>query len=239
MEPVHIPGTPINMNQTRHTKESSLHSVLKKIYLLLIFIFLALISLSPANGARELTGNELINALKQGGHSIYFRHEATDWSQQDNVYKKDDWLSCNPRQMRQLSDTGRQNAKHTGEILQKLGIPVNQIIASPYCRTVETARLMNLGTVNPSNKVINMYVAGYFGGRQVIINSTRALLSLPTTKGFNRVIVSHGNVAQSATPVYPDEGEGVVFKADGNGGFDYVGRFTSEQWSRPFQTSVQ
>lgn len=225
------------MNQTQNTSASSMFEAFIKTFL----VFLAstlFIALPSVQAEQELASNDLVNALRKGGYSIYFRHEATEWSQQDRVYKEDDWLSCDPRKIRQLSDAGRQRAKQTGQIIQKLGIPINEVIASPYCRTMETARMMNLGQVKPSNDVINMRVAEYFGGRQAIIKSTRALLSTPPTNGFNRVIVAHGNVAQSATPVYPDEGEGVAFKVDGHGGFEYVGRLTADQWSRLAQQKL-
>jgi hypothetical protein len=38
------------------------------------------------------------------------------------------------------------------------------------------------------------------------------------------VIVAHGNVAREATPVYPGEGEALVFEPDGAGGFVLRGR---------------
>ena len=65
-------------------------------------------------------------------------------------------------------------------------------------------------------------------------NSTaRTHISLvPPPAGSNRVIVAHGNVARNATPVYPDEGEGVVFEPDGDGGFRLVGRLTADGWRR-------
>jgi hypothetical protein len=39
-------------------------------------------------------------------------------------------------------------------------------------------------------------------------------------------------VARAATGVYPDEGEGIVFQADGEGGFRLIGRLTAEDWKR-------
>ena len=58
--------------------------------------------------------------------------------------------------------------------------------------------------------------------------------SLPELK---RVIVAHGNVAREATPVYPGEGEMVIFKPDGKGQFTFVGRITPDRWVELSQTN--
>jgi len=172
----------------------------------------------------------LIQALQNGGYNLYFRHEATEWSQQDLVQKKGDWLSCDGTKIRQLSEQGRQRAKRTGEAMRRLEIPVSEVLASPYCRTMETARQLGLGDVQASTDVINMRVAEYFGGREAVVKTARTLLARPPVAGSNRVIVAHGNVAQAATPVYPGEGETVIFKADNNGHFVFIGRIMPERW---------
>jgi hypothetical protein len=78
---------------------------------------------------------------------------------------------------------------------------------------------------------MNLRSASYFGGREAIVAAAQRLLSSPPPEGANRVIVAHGNVAREATPVYPDEGEGLVFEPAANG-FRLVGRLTPAAWSR-------
>jgi len=193
-----------------------------------------LLSLIPAramdHSVAELSGDILVKALRQGGYTIYFRHEATNWSQSDDIRKADDWLSCDGNRVRQLSAAGRQSAVATGKVIHALGIPVGKVLASPYCRTIETASLMNLGEVESSNDVINLRVADYFGGRSAVVSTARALLAQSPLPNTNTVIVAHGNVAQEATPIYPDEGEGVIFKADGQGNFRFIGRLQPADW---------
>ena len=209
---------------------------MKKNHPVLIAFFITIVtSVLPTTPAAAeppppLDTKSLVDALRGGGYTLYFRHEATDWSQDDNVTETDDWLSCDSNQMRQLSSLGRERAAATGKAIQSLGIPIGQVLASPYCRTVETARLMNLGKVTPTADVMNLRVAKYFGGRDAIIATAQALLAKPVTKNTNTVIVAHGNVAREATPVYPDEGEGVVFQADGKGSFRVVGRILPAEW---------
>jgi hypothetical protein len=96
---------------------------------------------------------------------------------------------------------------------------------------METASLMEIGTVQASTAVMNLRSASYFGGRAAVVASARRLLSSPPPAGTNRVIVAHGNVAREATPVYPGEGEAVIFAADGDG-FRLIGRLTPTDWQR-------
>ncbi len=198
---------------------------------LLLLIWLLALPYS-VHAEQVLQGQVLIKALQQGGYNLYFRHEATEWSQQDLVYQKDDWLSGDGGRIRQLSEQGIQRAKRTGEAMRRLEMPVSEVLASPYCRTMETARQFGLGDVQASTDVINMRVAEYFGGREAVIKTARSLLAQPPPAGSNRVIVAHGNVAQAATPVYPGEGEMVIFKPDGSGHFIFVGRIDPGQWAQ-------
>ena len=196
-------------------------------------LLLAIVALIPLAASSPLLDDAaLVAALRGGGYNVYFRHVATDWSQSDRVDRRDDWLDCDPARMRQLSAAGRDDARGIGEAMRKLEIPVGEVLASPYCRTMETARLMDVGEVQASTDVMNLRSASYFGGRAAIVASAQRLLSTPPAPGTNRVIVAHGNVAREATPVYPGEGEGVVFEPDGNGGFRLVGRLTPAAWRR-------
>lgn len=181
--------------------------------------------------AAELKGEDLVRALRDGGYNVYFRHAQTDWSQIDIIVKAGDWTNCDPSRVRQLSDAGRQTARAIGEAMRALRIPVGRVLASPYCRTVETAELMGLGQVETTTDVLNMRVADYVGGHDAVVRSARERLATPPAAGTNTVIVAHGNVARAATPVYPGEAEGVVFRPEGNDEFSFVGRLTPEEWT--------
>jgi phosphohistidine phosphatase SixA len=197
--------------------------------------FALLYSVTPPSLAAETPEASevaLIEALRAGGFNIYFRHAETDWSQDDDIQKADDWLSCDPTRMRQLSNEGRQNAQRVGRAIKVLGIPVSRVLASPYCRTVETAQLMNIGDVETTTDIINLRVAEYFGGRGAIVDSARMRLSTTPEPASNMVLVAHGNVARESTPAYPSEAEGIVFRPDGEGGFSVAGRLKATTWVR-------
>ena len=187
---------------------------------------------AAAEPTGDLQGRALIDALRAGGHTLYFRHAATEWSQQDRVEQPGDWTSCDPSRFRQLSDNGRDTARAIGEAMRALGVPVARMLASPYCRTLETAQLMDLAPVETTDAVINMRVASYFGGRAAVVATAQALLETPPLADSNTVIVAHGNVARDATPVYPGEAEAVIFRPEGGGGFRFVGRLGPDDWVR-------
>jgi len=200
---------------------------------------LCLLVAAPALAAEELLQDAaLLAALRGGGHNLYFRHVATDWSQHDQLQQAADWRSCDATRMRQLSAQGRDDARAIGAALRRLEVPVGEVLASPYCRTVETARLMELGEVTETIQVMNLRAADYVGGRASVVASAQALLASPPPAG-NRVIVAHGNVAREATPAYPAEGEALVFAPDGEGGFMLRGRITVSDWSRLLSVAGQ
>jgi len=200
---------------------------------------LCLLFAGPTAAAQELLGDAaLIAALRGGGHNLYFRHVGTNWSQHDQVQEAGDWRSCDATRMRQLSQQGRDDARTIGSALRRLEVPVGEVLASPYCRTVETARLMQLGDVVETTQVMNLRAADYVGGRASVVASAQALLASPPPSG-NRVIVAHGNVAREATPAYPAEGEALVFEPDGEGGFMLRGRVTVSDWSRLISVASQ
>ena len=97
-----------------------------------------LISLPAAvHAQKQFTDNELIASLKKGGHVIFIRHATTDVSKTDqNREDLSDW-----NKQRNLSDTGRREAVAIGLAFRAMAIPVGDILASPYCRCIETGKL--------------------------------------------------------------------------------------------------
>nr|WP_299413158.1 histidine phosphatase family protein [Acaryochloris sp. IP29b_bin.148] len=87
----------------------------------------------------KLSGAELLSALQEGGHVIYFRHAQTekDYADQaDPEMKLDD---CETQ--RKLNDVGIQQSKDIGAAFTEKKIPVDQVITSEYCRAWKTADL--------------------------------------------------------------------------------------------------
>jgi len=101
-----------------------------------VAVALVIATATPA-AAQTLAGAELLAALRAGGYVIYFRHADTDHSRQDQrLVNFDDCAT-----QRVLSEKGRQNSRAIGEAIRALEVPIGPVLASPLCRTVETAVL--------------------------------------------------------------------------------------------------
>ncbi|RPJ37259.1 MAG: hypothetical protein EHM21_18245, partial [Chloroflexi bacterium] len=94
-------------------------------------------TVAPTPPPGPLCGTAVIEALRSGCYVIYFRHAATDPIPDDaNPVVLDD---CSTQ--RNLSAAGQAQAGEIGLAFQRLGIPVGRVLASPFCRALDTARL--------------------------------------------------------------------------------------------------
>ena len=161
----------------------------------------------------------LVSRLREGGYVLYLRHASTDFGQDDS--RMTSFEDCTSQ--RNLTDRGREEARAIGKHVKRLGIPIGEVLASPYCRTMETARLA-FGKATATNDV---------RGGPVDANRyepLRKLLSSPVPKGSNRVISSHGNpFIALAGPPYLAEGEIAVVKPEGER-FSVVARIRLSDW---------
>jgi broad specificity phosphatase PhoE len=202
-----------------------------KLQLRIILLICSLaLAAAPAAAQDPLSGKELVEALRQGGYNIYFRHGATDWSQDDHVSAHGDWTSCDPEQVRQLSAQGRAVAQRIGEAVRRLEIPVARVFTSEYCRARETARHMDIGPVLPIPDVMNMRAAEFVGGREAVIDRARRVISTLPPAGSNNIFVAHGNLMQAALGTYTVEAGAAIFAPQGNGAFRLVAQVSPEEW---------
>jgi phosphohistidine phosphatase SixA len=183
--------------------------------------------------SQELAGPALVEALREGGYNIYFRHAETDWSDPDRVEAAGDWTSCDPNEMRQLSDTGRITARRIGDAMRALRIPVGQVLSSEYCRAVETARLLDLGEPETTRDIMNTRAAAFVGGLEAVVRRARRVLASPPPTGTNTVIVGHGNLMRAATAAYPTEGGSGIFvpRQESDLGFEIVAQLAPDDWA--------
>jgi phosphohistidine phosphatase SixA len=180
-------------------------------------------ALAQQAAAPPLRGADLLAALRAGGYTIYFRHADTDHRQNDQ--RMTSLEDCTTQ--RNLTDRGREHARAIGEALRALEIPIAAVLASPLCRTVETAVLAfgsalrspavrEGGPVPPGNP-----------GR---FSALRALLSTPGAPGANTVVVGHAYPYYTLVGgQYLGEGEADVLRPRGTD-FEVVARVSLTQW---------
>jgi len=171
---------------------------------------------------RQLAPQRLLAELRQGGYVLYFRHAATDFSQNDEKMKR--YEDC--ADQRNLIDKGRADARAAGAAIRELKVPIGRVMASPFCRTVETARLL-FGRAEKMTEVRGGPAAPAGSDRYAEL---RKILSTPVGAGANLVVVSHGNPFYSvAGAPYLAEGEAAVIKPLGRD-FRIVARIRVDGW---------
>jgi phosphohistidine phosphatase SixA len=177
----------------------------------------------PAAAADELlAGRALVDALKAGGLVVYFRHAATDFGEND--INMTDYADC--KSQRNLTDAGRADARAIGAAMKRLQLPVGDVLASPFCRTMETANLI-FGRAAATPAVLG----GPAAAPPAKYGPLKTLLSTPPPSGVDLVVVGHGNPFHAITNVpYLAEGEAAVLRPLGAAGFHLVARITKDGW---------
>ena len=192
---------------------------------ILVLATACLAAVAAAADSRELlTGAALRGALQHGGYVLYFRHGATDFGQNDD--KMTGYEDC--AQQRNLTDRGRADARAIGAAIRRLHIPVTTVLASPFCRTRETAELV-FGHATTDARVRGGPAQTDDPQRYAAL---KALLSTKVSAGANLAIVSHGNPfhALAGSP-YLAEGEmSVVEPLGAASGFRIVAKVPPDGW---------
>ena len=191
---------------------------------------LSLVS-APAVSQTKTPQPEWINALRDGGYVIVFRHGATYQDQADT----DPLNPGNVAKQRQLNDDGRALAKSIGESMRKLRIPAGEVHSSLFQRAVDTGALMGFGDVKASADFTEggLVVTPIENNRRAAALRKIAGATLPA--GTNIIVVTHKpNILDAFGKDWFDvrEGEASVFKPDGNGGYRLVARIQAGDWSK-------
>ena len=129
---------------------------------------------------------DLLTDLQDGHHIILMRHASAPGYSDPSGYKLDD---CSTQ--RNLDDHGRQQSRNIGLWLKEQGIQHARILSSPWCRCVDTARLLDLGDITTYSDLGSFYVnpnhaENYTAGLMRIIQS-----ELTQHTGTPIIIVTH------------------------------------------------
>jgi broad specificity phosphatase PhoE len=177
-------------------------------------LVLALLVLAAPSLARA--DEALWTLLRGGGQVVLIRHAVTTPGVGDPPgFRLDD---C-PTQ-RNLTDAGREDARRLGAAFRARSVPVGRVLASPWCRCLETARLA-FGRAEPWAPLGNL-----FGRREREAEQMRELREVAGRRpeGGNLVLVTHGSVVLPLTGIQPAPAELVVVSPGGDGRFRVAGR---------------
>jgi virginiamycin B lyase len=185
----------------------------------------AALALTGAGAGAPGTGPALADSLRKGGLVLAIRHAATDYSKLDR--DPVDLARCSTQ--RNLSAQGRADARAIRAGVRRLGLRVGTVLASPFCRTRETARLaFGRATVEPA--LLNTVAAEHDARWRRQIRDARRLLGTRPAAGTLTALVTHGSVITDATGQVVEEGEALVVRPLGNSRYRVVGRILPRGW---------
>ncbi len=156
------------------------------------------------------------SALVSGGHVALLRHANAPGFGDPQGVKIDD---C--KTQRNLDEIGRQQSRALGEAFRDRKIRVDRVVSSPWCRTLETARLMAVGNVETSWSLVSDR------GQPTLARAQELRQMLSSWRGPGTlVLVSHGWAIEALYGFIPASGETLVLKPNGanKAGADLVGR---------------
>lgn len=175
--------------------------------------------------AANSDAKELSMALRGGGYIIYWRHGKTEKGQRDapNVNLKD----CLTQ--RNLSPDGRQQAIQIGNDFRRIGIQIDKVLTSPYCRCYDTGYL----AFGRAQKDHSLYFSIDMNKSIRDVHSQKLIeyMSTKPIRGKNTVIIGHTANLKEATNIWPStEGVMHIFKPE-KSRFSHMGFILPEQWS--------
>lgn len=163
-------------------------------------------------------------ALKQGGYVILMRHGAVD-NLSRSTSPDADFEGCEGQY--NLTDEGRDQVKHLGNTLRKRKIPIGGVLASPLCRTRDSARIaFGAFKVWP---LLEPLPEADLDDRQQRIDAISRVIA--DHKGReNLILVTHQPNIDALTLEVVDTATLVIVKPDGKGGFKVIRKLPPNEW---------
>jgi phosphohistidine phosphatase SixA len=163
----------------------------------------------PATHA--LAADDAWALLKKPGYVVLLRHSNAPGSQTES----DDMNFKDCSIQRNLDADGKAQAARVGDAFRKHGITKLQLIASQYCRAIDTAKLTKLGPVS-ENPVLNLvYVADLFAKNAALKKSVELIRKIPPNQ--LTMLVTHVGNIQAIASTSLESGEMVVVHLDKSG----------------------
>jgi len=164
-------------------------------------------------GLFSLSANaNLANDLRDGQHVLLIRHADAPGYGDPKGYQLD---KCSTQ--RNLGDYGKKQAAIIGEWLKNQGSNSANVISSPWCRCIDTAKLLNMGSVQ-----ISPTLGSFFDDMSLERQQTKELEKLIQTKLNSNskvplILVTHHVNILAYTSKVVNVGDMVLVKVNQNG----------------------
>ncbi|PSM47807.1 histidine phosphatase family protein [Chroococcidiopsis sp. CCALA 051] len=167
----------------------------------------------------QATEQDIWTQMRQGtGYVVLLRHAQTVPGTGDPPgFRLDD---CSTQ--RNLSAAGRDQAVRIGRVFRDRNIPITQVLSSQYCRCLETAKLLDLGAVQPS-PMLNSIFEDRTTATQQTQQVRQQILNHRNTPGVI-IMVSHFANISELSSIGLQSGGAVVMRANQQGELKVVGQ---------------
>jgi phosphohistidine phosphatase SixA len=178
------------------------------------WLFLLLVSVFPASTFAD--EKALIEQMRSGEAVLMIRHALAPGIGDPEDFKLDD---CSTQ--RNLNQQGREQARAIGEWLRTREIQNVKLYSSQWCRCLETARLMNLGTVTPLPALNSFFESPE--DRQPNLSAIRKFIRDNAKPDELTIMVTHQVTISGITGKWTDSGHGKLVRPDQAGGIELLG----------------
>lgn len=154
----------------------------------------------------------LHEALANPHHLLMMRHaDAPGYSDPTGF----DLNNC--ASQRNLGANGKKQAAGIGAWLKTQGIPQAKVLSSPWCRCMETAKLLNVGDVQSENSLGSFFENRADGKEQTLLLEKKIKQEISNPNRRPLILVTHQVNIQAFTGETVSSGQMVLVKVNTNG----------------------
>jgi phosphohistidine phosphatase SixA len=167
----------------------------------------------------------LIEELRRGGLVLLFRHDRTETT---GLWDYESFEAGECDRERRVSAAGEASARAIGAAIRQLRIPVTRVIASTYCRAIESAAFMFGGVHRAVPDLI-----GPDGKERVLAHVQRDMNALIRREVDPRgvlVLVGHHGTIDAFTTRMLDEGDALLIRPRASGNHDVLAHMPAARW---------
>lgn len=173
---------------------------------------------TPAQPASPQSEAAIWTTLRQStGAVVLLRHAIAPGTGDPTNFQLDD---CSTQ--RNLPEAGREQARRIGATFRQRNIPIAGVYSSQWCRCLETARLLNLGTVEPL-PALNSFFSDRSTAPQQTQQVQQVIATHRNTSGV-LILVTHQVNITALTEIVPQQGEAIVLKTNAQNQVEIVGQ---------------
>jgi len=167
----------------------------------------------------------LIEEMRRGGLVLLFRHDRTEIT---GLWDYEPYEAGRCDRERRLSEAGQASARAIGQALRQMAIPVTRVIASTYCRAIESAAYMFGG----AHEIVPDLIGPDGKGRDLaqVRREISTLIQRQSQPEGVLVLVGHHGTTDAFTTRMLDEGDALIIRPRARGEHQVLAHVPAARW---------